>query len=106
MTRTVAASHILFDLDGTPADSMPALYAAFCKFLDDYGIAGTKEAFDALNGPPLPEIIRVLKNTHELSAAEVRTFFVSQAEPPNMISGHAEFVARLGNITDLHGHLL
>lgn len=57
---------IFFDLDGTLANSVPALYKVYINFLAKFGVVGTKEEFEELNGPSLPEIINTLKIKHGL----------------------------------------
>ncbi|WP_154739939.1 HAD family hydrolase [Hyphomicrobium album] len=57
---------LLLDLDGTLADSVPALRAVYFAFLSGLGATGTDDEFGRLNGPPLAEIIRVLKKAHGL----------------------------------------
>ncbi len=60
---------ILFDLDGTLADSLPALYQAYLDFLATHGATGTRDEFNTLHGN-LPEIVARLKNAHNLSAPQ------------------------------------
>ncbi len=57
---------LLLDLDGTLADSVPALRAVYFAFLSGLGATGTDDEFGRLNGPPLAEIIQVLKKAHGL----------------------------------------
>jgi HAD superfamily hydrolase (TIGR01509 family) len=57
---------IFFDLDGTLINSIDAMYAAYLSFLNVYGIHGTKEEFDQLNGPSLREIVKHLKEKYML----------------------------------------
>lgn len=61
---------IFFDLDGTLADSIPALYQAHQDFLATFGIASDKAEFEQLNGPSLPEIIQFLKAKYKLTPDE------------------------------------
>lgn len=61
---------VCFDLDGTLADSLPAMYRVYCDFLDSQGAEGTREGFDEINGPSLPEIVRILKRRHGLGGGE------------------------------------
>ncbi len=60
---------VLFDLDGTLADSLPALYEAYTKFLARHGKAGTLDEFNTLHGN-LPEIIAHLKSVHKLAGPQ------------------------------------
>ncbi len=59
---------LLIDMDGTLADSIPALRLAYMNFLKNFGATGTVAEFDRLNGPSLREIIADLKIAHGLSA--------------------------------------
>lgn len=57
---------LFFDLDGTLADSIPAMYQVYLDFLSKFEKRGTKEEFKELSGPSLSEIIPVLKTRHGL----------------------------------------
>ena len=59
---------IFFDLDGTLADTMPALYNIYIKFLDNFKKRGTREEFLMCSGS-LPEIILFLRSRHDLKAS-------------------------------------
>lgn len=60
---------LFVDLDGTLADSLGALRAAYLAFLAEAGVAGSDAEFDRLNGPPLPRIVAHLKAVHGLAGA-------------------------------------
>jgi HAD superfamily hydrolase (TIGR01509 family) len=55
---------LLLDLDGTLIDSLPALRSVYDTFLTSRGATPTDAEFAALNGPPLPEIVRRLAERH------------------------------------------
>lgn len=57
---------LLLDFDGTLADSIGVMWDIYLRYLKEFGKEGGKEEFDTLNGPPLPEIVRILKETHNL----------------------------------------
>ena len=57
---------VLFDLDGTLIDSLPLLRQAYFHFLGEFGVQGSEAEFAALIGPPLPEIVARLCQTHSL----------------------------------------
>jgi len=57
---------IFFDLDGTLADSIPAMRLAYQRFVERLDVVPSEEEFVALNGPPLIEIVQQLKLTHNL----------------------------------------
>ena len=58
---------ILIDLDGTLADSLSVMREAYQVFLGGFRIEGTDTEFASLNGPPLTEVVRRLKVTHDLA---------------------------------------
>jgi len=58
---------IFFDLDGTLADSLDAMYEIYFEFLSDYGFKGNKQEFQELNGPTIREVVSLLKNKYNLN---------------------------------------
>lgn len=52
---------LIFDIDGTLADTMPAHFKAFRKVLSKYGIDFDKELFDSLAGVPVGPQMVMLK---------------------------------------------
>lgn len=61
---------VFFDMDGTLADSLPTLYAAYAAFLSAHGKTSDRAEFDRLNGPALPDIVAALKRDHGLADPE------------------------------------
>lgn len=57
---------LFVDLDGTLADTVPHLYALYCNLLLPYGVKGSKQEFQALNGRTLKEIVAYLKAQYAL----------------------------------------
>jgi HAD superfamily hydrolase (TIGR01509 family) len=57
---------LFFDLDGTLADSLPALRRAYDDFLGYYSRQGGEAEFEILNGPPLAEVVALLGRGHGL----------------------------------------
>jgi HAD superfamily hydrolase (TIGR01509 family) len=51
---------LIFDCDGTLADTMPIHYRAWIKLLEPHGIRFTEERFYALGGMPTSKIVRLL----------------------------------------------
>jgi HAD superfamily hydrolase (TIGR01509 family) len=74
---------LLLDLDGTLADSVPALRAVYFAFLAELGATGTDAEFARLNGPPLAKIIQLLKDAHDL-----------RDEPAVLLSRYSDMIAR------------
>lgn len=54
------AKALIFDLDGTLADTMPVHFQAYKNILQDYGIEFTPELFGTLAGVPAVDTIRKL----------------------------------------------
>ncbi|MCW2249522.1 HAD superfamily hydrolase (TIGR01509 family) [Azospirillum fermentarium] len=63
-----AGQGLFLDLDGTLADSLGIMRRAYDGFLAVYGHSGLDAEFAALNGPPLREIVRILKRTRGLTS--------------------------------------
>lgn len=61
---------LLLDLDGTLADSLAPLKDVYRRFLGQFGVVGSEEEFQELNGPPLPKIITHLRRVHNLAPSE------------------------------------
>jgi HAD superfamily hydrolase (TIGR01509 family) len=57
---------MFIDLDGTLADSILVMRAAYESLLASLDIVPTQSEFDQLNGPPLSEVVRLLKIRHSL----------------------------------------
>jgi HAD superfamily hydrolase (TIGR01509 family) len=60
---------LLLDLDGTLADSLPVMRAAYGELCREMGFEGSDAEFDLLNGPPLLVCAAMLKQRHVLAAA-------------------------------------
>ncbi|MFM1871369.1 MAG: hypothetical protein RL398_791 [Planctomycetota bacterium] len=63
--RWTAPPHVkalIFDCDGTLADTMPAHFAAWTAMLTPYGIPFPEPRFYAMGGMPTSQIIRILAN--------------------------------------------
>ncbi len=56
------AKALIFDLDGTLADTMPVHFMAYKNILAEYGILFTPELFATLAGVPAIETIKKLNN--------------------------------------------
>ena len=54
------ANALIFDLDGTIADTMPVHFWAYKNILEDYGIEFTPELFGTLAGVPAIGTIKIL----------------------------------------------
>ena len=61
------ARALLFDIDGTLADSMPLHYEAWHKTCQSYGMQFTEQLFYELAGVPAPKIADLLLKQHRLT---------------------------------------
>ncbi len=59
-TPPTGTTGLIFDCDGTLADTMPAHYKAWLALLDRFGIPFPEPRFYAMGGMPTASIIRVL----------------------------------------------
>lgn len=60
---------VLFDLDGTLANSIEVLYKVYTDFLNAYGAHGSRSEFNVLGGS-VTEIVNALKRTHQLCKSQ------------------------------------
>lgn len=60
------ADNLLIDLDGTLIDSLPCLEATYFDFLSAFGKAGNREEFAELIGPPISEVVAILRDRYNL----------------------------------------
>ena len=67
MTSVIERRALLLDLDGTLADSLPAMRRVYGCFLDGFGIVATDTEFARVNGPPLAQVVRLLQEAHNLA---------------------------------------
>lgn len=95
---------VLFDLDGTLADSLSHLFRAYIRFLALHGQQGSREEFDRLNGPTIWEVLQRLnmKYSLELSEEEMRAEYTQlmqeeMRDVPDLFPGAAECIQFLRN---------
>src|SRR5947208_992358 len=79
---------LIFDCDGTLADTMPAHYRAWTSMLDRYGIPFPEPRFYAMGGMPTATIIRVLAAEAGVAVEDVERM-VREKEAAFLESLHA-----------------
>lgn len=57
---------IFFDFDGTLVQSLESMFHIYSLFLSRRNIQASTVEFEKLNGPPLTEVVRCLKDWHHL----------------------------------------
>ena len=70
---------LLLDLDGTLADSLGVMKIVYRRFMESLGRTPSDAEFDRLNGPPIAECVRIIKDTHALRAPEAELLARYQA---------------------------
>lgn len=70
MKITRKKTAVLFDLDGTLADSISLAYHIYDKFMKMLFLSPTPEEFKELNGPSLKECIKIIKRKHNVILPE------------------------------------
>ncbi len=91
---------LIFDLDGTLVDSMPAHFEAWCKALTTHGAPGIfpEDVFYAMGGRPTKDIVKVLNgelNLHldpDAVAMSKRDAFMEALEKVEPITAVVDFV--------------
>jgi beta-phosphoglucomutase-like phosphatase (HAD superfamily) len=89
-TAPAGTTGLIFDCDGTLADTMPAHYRAWTAMLDGYGIPFPEPRFYAMGGMPTASIIRVLADEAGVAVTDVSAM-VREKE--------AAFLAHLDTVT-------
>src|SRR5947199_10087113 len=79
---------LIFDCDGTLADTMPAHYVAWTTMLDRYGIPFPKSRFYELGGVPTAQIIHILAAEYGVPVNDVETM-VREKEAAFLANLHA-----------------
>lgn len=91
---------LIFDMDGTLADTMPTHYVAWSRSLAEHGIDFTEERFYALGGVPAPVIIDMLAgeqgrtvDAHTVAEAKEALFLelLEDVQPVLPVKAIAEF---------------
>jgi beta-phosphoglucomutase family hydrolase len=72
-TAPAGTSALIFDCDGTLADTMPAHYRAWTAMLDRYGIPFPETRFYALGGMPTARIIQILAAECGVTLRDIET---------------------------------
>jgi HAD superfamily hydrolase (TIGR01509 family) len=81
---------LIFDCDGTLADTMPAHYKAWTAMLDRYGIPFPEPRFYAMGGMPTASIIRVLAAEAGMTVTDVNAMVLEKEQG---------FLTHLGAVT-------
>ncbi|MCA1596545.1 MAG: beta-phosphoglucomutase family hydrolase [Chloroflexi bacterium] len=67
MSNDAELAGVIFDCDGTLADTMPLHFRAWKQTLDPYGVDFSEQLFYELGGVPSTDIVRILNDRHTLN---------------------------------------
>jgi len=67
MTTGLPSKGLFLDFDGTLADSIATMRHTYERFLAVHQATGSEAEFQSLNGPPLAEVVRQLRERHRLA---------------------------------------
>jgi HAD superfamily hydrolase (TIGR01509 family) len=70
-TPPAGTEALIFDCDGTLADTMPLHYRAWVRMLDRYGIVMPESQFYSFGGMPTSKIIRILSDESGVAVPDV-----------------------------------
>ncbi len=84
---------LFLDLDGTLADSVPALRQAYYDTLAEFGVQGSDAEFDRCNGLPLVRVIDELRSAHRI---EPDAQEILRVLAPGILRAYAECDPRAG----------
>ena len=87
-TPPVGTRGLIFDCDGTLADTMPAHFVAWTTMLTRHGIPFSETRFYELGGVPTAQIIRILAAEHKVPLGDVHAM-VGEKEAAFLESLHA-----------------
>ena len=79
-TPPAGTSGLIFDCDGTLADTMPAHYKAWTAMLGRHGIPFPEPRFYAMGGMPTAQIIRVLAGEVGVAVTDVDAMVFEKEE--------------------------
>jgi beta-phosphoglucomutase family hydrolase len=79
------AKGLIFDLDGTIADTMPVHFEVYRKILKDYGVDFTPEVFDTLAGVPAVGTFEKVNEMYGLSLNAYEMGHFKEAEYEKMM---------------------
>lgn len=71
---------LIFDCDGTLADTMPAHYVAWRETLAAHGIEFSEDRFYGLAGVPTPRIVRIVADEHGVALDEAAVAAIAAAK--------------------------
>jgi beta-phosphoglucomutase-like phosphatase (HAD superfamily) len=94
-TAPPGTAALIFDCDGTLADTMPIHFKAWTAMMTRHGILFPEDRFYALGGMPTAQIIRLLAGEQSVVVADVDAMVVEKEE---LFLTHLEHVTPLAPV--------
>ncbi|MGB0415522.1 MAG: HAD family hydrolase [Coraliomargarita sp.] len=93
---------LVFDMDGTLADTMPTHYLAWSRSMADYGIKFTEERFYALGGVPAVKVIEILAEEQGIELVDVEAIADAKEELFLELLGDVQPIMPVKMIAEFH----
>ena len=96
---------LIFDCDGTIADTMPAHYRAWVEALGEHGVEFPEAMFYEMGGIPTPRIVEILNERHGHSMPVMETALYKEALFEKLIPEVMPIEPVVNVIREYHGTL-
>jgi beta-phosphoglucomutase family hydrolase len=96
---------LVFDCDGTIADTMPAHYRSWVQTLGEFGVEFPEAMFYEMGGIPTPRIIEILNERHGHAMPVMETAHAKEALFEKLIPEVMPIEPVVNVIRDYHGKL-
>lgn len=93
---------LIFDMDGTLADTMPTHFVAWSQSMAKYGLVLTEERFYALGGVPANKIIRMLADEQGVEGVDADAIAEEKEELFLELLGQVQPVVPVKAIAEFH----
>ncbi len=93
---------LIFDMDGTLADTMPTHYIAWSQSMAKYGLVFTEERFYALGGVPAGKIIRMLADEQAVDGVDAEAIAEEKEDLFLELLGQVQPVVPVKAIAEFH----
>lgn len=93
---------LIFDMDGTLADTMPTHFIAWSRSMAEYGIQFTEERFYALGGVPAVKVIKILAEEQGIKLVDVDAIAEAKEELFLELLGEVQPIVPVKMIADFH----
>lgn len=93
---------LIFDMDGTLADTMPTHFVAWSQSMAKYGLVLTEQRFYALGGVPANKIIRLLAEEHGVDGVDADAIAEEKEDLFLELLGQVQPVVPVKAIAEFH----